>query len=311
MSVATNIVCFSWNAGGLKFCKTQTPRGSFSEFFSQKCLSPDFLNEVVETIDNNTRFAVFSTEDEDASNTYFHSNYLPTAMSTKGLVLYKGIKLAGVGDVTAGTAVEKGFFYDSKTIFNPNSLLSGDDPGLVKSAGMPKDGALRLSVYCRKEESEDLKEHKNSMEELDRKITVTSSQNIDNFAMGGAAISATMSGTPITFAAVSIGYNKAVGRELLEAKTQSFLATFGNKINTTFGDYNAIVFLMGDFATNVQNNINDRLEAMQTNDKQAVATILANTSFQDLQEGVDGAGHTFPPTWHRRRGKGTACSPSA
>jgi hypothetical protein len=133
MTSPFTIMCFSWNAGGLKLCETMSQskaddsRTGFKAFISMKrpCLAPDFFEEIRNTIDlRRPSLVVMTTQDEDSKDTYFHSDLLPTLMPEIGYSLLKRDKLNKVGEVASGLI-----------------------PQRVKT-GIPSGSALRISIYA-------------------------------------------------------------------------------------------------------------------------------------------------------------------
>jgi hypothetical protein len=100
------IFCFSWNAGGLSLCR-YNKRGGFKSFIArEKCVPVTFMetkkmNEILFKCD----VAVFSTEDELASGSYFHSDYLPKFMVTQGFNLLVKAKADSDGELADITGV--------------------------------------------------------------------------------------------------------------------------------------------------------------------------------------------------------------
>lgn len=131
-----SIMCFSWNAAGLRLCETMSQtkandaRQGFRAFITMKqpCVAPDFFEEIRAIIYARLpTMVVMATEDEDSSGTYFHSDLLPKSMPEIGYSQLKRDKLEGVGET---------------------SLLP--DINRIKS-GKPSGSALRMSIYVRSE----------------------------------------------------------------------------------------------------------------------------------------------------------------
>jgi hypothetical protein len=128
-----SIMCFSWNAAGLRFCSTmfehEKKKGFFAKIASTSdCVTPDFFDEISKVIrEKNPSLVVMSTQDEDISNTYFHAEFLETEMSRLKYSQLKRDKLDGVGETA------------SKNPYDPKFIPSGK----------PSGSALRMSIYAR------------------------------------------------------------------------------------------------------------------------------------------------------------------
>lgn len=129
-----NVMCFSWNASGLKLCETASQdkadkaRKGFMAFVSRKkpCLAPDFFEEIRNAIRSKSPgLVVMTTQDEDVTDTYFHAEFLPHSMGEIGYTLLKRDKLDGIGE-----AASRGYVDTVPT-------------------GTPSGSALRMSVYGR------------------------------------------------------------------------------------------------------------------------------------------------------------------
>jgi len=129
------IMCFTWNAAGLKICETSNEvdakkaRGGFFHWagVSKSCVSPNFFEEIRNKIlQENPKIVLITTQDEDDSKTYFHSDYLPNQMQGINYSLFKRDKLDGVGEPTS-----KNPYKDLKTVGLDN----------------PSKTAMRVSIY--------------------------------------------------------------------------------------------------------------------------------------------------------------------
>ena len=128
------IMCFTWNAAGLKLCETMSRvkaddvRKGFKAIVTmkQRCMIPDFFEEIRGTIKGrNPSLVVITTQDEDSSGTYFHSDLLISSMPEINYFLIKRDKLEDVGEVASGLS-----------------------QGTV-STGKPYGSAIRISIYAR------------------------------------------------------------------------------------------------------------------------------------------------------------------
>jgi len=152
------IMCFTWNAAGLKMCETSNEveakkaRGGFLNWMgvSKSCVSPNFFEEIRSKIlQENPKIVVITTQDEDDSKTYFHSDYLPSQMQGINYSLFKRDKLDGVGEPAS-----KNPYKDLKTVGLSN----------------PSKTAMRVSIYV-------LSELINQMEIDEKEISPSFMQN--------------------------------------------------------------------------------------------------------------------------------------
>jgi hypothetical protein len=134
MAAPFSIMCFAWNASGLKLCETMSQskadaaRTGFKAFITMKkpCITPDFFEGIrAVVLRRKPSLVVMSTEDEDSSDSYFHSDLLPGSMPEIGYTLLKRNKVAGVGGNFPASA-------------NENIVT-----------GKPYGSALRMSIYAR------------------------------------------------------------------------------------------------------------------------------------------------------------------
>jgi hypothetical protein len=104
-----NIIVFSWNANNLRICETMNQlkaneaRKGLLNIFSKPCLAPDFFENMRDIIKNKkANIVVVSTQSEDNSNSYFHSDLLYSQMLELKYVLLKRYKLENVGQLDSG-----------------------------------------------------------------------------------------------------------------------------------------------------------------------------------------------------------------
>ena len=86
-----NIMCFSWNAAGLRLCETMSQskannaRQGAIGVFKSSCVAPNFFEDIRDAIRQKLpALVVMVTEDEASTGSYFHSNLLPEAMPEIG-----------------------------------------------------------------------------------------------------------------------------------------------------------------------------------------------------------------------------------
>ena len=137
-----DIVCFSWNASGLRICESASQfdadkkRTGFRGLLKKPCIAPDFFENIRTYIkDKNPGVVVMTTQDEDEKDTYFHSDFLPMSMREIGYSLLKRDKMDGIGEKAS-----KG------------PVTTSEIP-----TGLPSGSALRSSIYVRNNELESFK----------------------------------------------------------------------------------------------------------------------------------------------------------
>lgn len=150
MSDNFSILIFTWNAGGLRLCETTSQAkansdrsGFFQSIFTKPCTAPDFFETVRSIIvTKKPSLVLITTQDEDNSNTYFHSDLLPNVIIPLNYSLLKRNKLESTGenksvfkDVpnvnSSGTAMRVSIFINNSEIDN----MTLDEPLLHKKFG--------------------------------------------------------------------------------------------------------------------------------------------------------------------------------
>lgn len=124
------IMCFSWNAAGLKLCETMSQakanQARSGILHRRPCIAPDFFEDIRSNINlRRPSLVVMTTQDEDSSGTYFHAELLPAQLPEIGYFLLKRDTLAGVGEAASGAIL----------------------PGVP--TGSPSGSTLRISIYAR------------------------------------------------------------------------------------------------------------------------------------------------------------------
>ena len=105
MSSPFTIMCFTWNASGLRICETlsqdkaDSSRKGFKLTKRADCVAPDFFLGIRDLIiQKQPTLVVMTTEDENNKDTYFHSELLPHEMSEHGYTLLKRDVLDNIGE---------------------------------------------------------------------------------------------------------------------------------------------------------------------------------------------------------------------
>lgn len=318
-----SIMCFSWNAAGLKLCETMSQskadeaRKGFRAFITLKkpCVAPDFFEEIRAIIyARRPSLVVMSTEDEDDSDTYFHSDLLPKAMPEIGYGQLKRDKLEDVGE---------------------SALFS--DISRIKS-GKPSGSALRMSIYALNQLIPELKFEEKKLAQFfgnDGQIEVSCKQGdrisgaigahvwhetygkflfiATHLASGGDALRV---GGLIDFSA----YRSATR----SANNLCLISIFSRLINIVpeeakpdhvilLGDLNYDIVVPGK--TNTQlipelaGNVNaSKIKELQKFDE--LKRALEDSPLVGFKEGVAGEGPLFLPTWKLARNRPDSCVPT-
>ena len=323
MSSPFSIMCFSWNASGLRLCETMSQskadesRKGFRAFISMKqpCISPDFFEGIRDIIrEKQPGLVVMVTEDEDKSDTYFHSDLLPTAMPEIGYGLLKRDKLQGVGEVASKV------------------------PQIKVPTGKPSGSALRISIYAKNDYLSGFK----SEEKVIKKFFGNDGQ-VESTCRAGDRISGAIASYvwhetygKFVFIAVNLpsgsdslkvgkGLDYATYRSAIKSANNICLISLLNKFvgsvpTESKPDH---IFLLGDMnydivvpnKTNMEvvselaaNISASKIKELQTSDELKGALGEALSGFK---EGVSGEGPLFMPTWRLARNRPDNCVPAA
>lgn len=162
------VLCFTWNADGLRLCNavsetdaTEQKRNFFGKIkraigINKNCVVPDFTGFIINGIRDASDIilAAVTTQGEDKSNSYFHSDVLPAAMKAIDFVLLRREKIDGVGDFASHVKY-------------PNDIESGK----------PSGSSLQLSIYAINKSIPNIREGDKKVREiiggLNKKITYT------------------------------------------------------------------------------------------------------------------------------------------
>lgn len=316
MTDPLTIVCFSWNADGLRLCETlsqakaDSARTGFRGFITQRqpCVVPDFFEGIRDIIRNKRPgLIVIVTEDEAATDTYFHAEFLPRAMTEMNYTLLKRNKLEGVSQPNKGRII----------------------------TGNPKDGALRVSIYAQNSVYYQFRAEEKDLNKFfgdDGQVTETCKQ--ENQKSGAIA---------------SYVWHETYGKFVFIA---THLATGANELGTsknlTYDQYrvtiravNAIclVNLLSKFVDNLANNqkpnhvfllgdLNYDIVIPNKTDAEVVKDIsqmsgagtfkslqqydelknaLKEAPLNDFKEGISNEGPTFLPTWRLAKRRDDSC----
>jgi len=176
MEANPNICIISWSANGLKICesldeiKVQKNRSSFFTKYLKSCDTPDMF-PTFDAIFNSPSpplLVVIGFTDEAESYTYFHSEFLPSYMSTRGysFISRDKLQLEGVCRmsiyarqtiaqvVVVGDKINKGFFREP-TVF-PTSMNIESSGVLASYVDVPGLGVLAFLLIKIEEDYENL-----------------------------------------------------------------------------------------------------------------------------------------------------------
>lgn len=323
-----SIMCFSWNAAGLRFCSTmfehEKQKGFFAKIASKSnCVTPDFFNDISAVIrDKNPSLVVMSTQDEDSSNTYFHAEFLGSEMSRLKYSQLKRDKLDGVGETASK---------------NPY------DPKLIPS-GAPSGSALRMSIYARNDIFDGLEIQEKKLRDFfsANKIPRTFKCEKDSTVAGAIATYVT-DPTYGKFAFITVHlplgtaaakYTKGMKykdfRQNIKVTNDFCLQQMKNKFLHSIPDEKMKpdhIFIMGDFNYDIlvdtgstvvdldgvrkwtANVDAGKIKQLQDWDELKVIKSPGNV-LEGFHEGVGGNGPWFLPTWRLVRGRGESCSKS-
>lgn len=338
------IMCFSWNAAGLRLCSSlATPKkGLFSR--GPSCVTPNFFQEINRLItDKKPSLVVMSTQDEDVSNTYFHAEFLAKEMPPLGYQLLQRDKLDGIGETASGNP------------FEPKDIPSGK----------PSGSALRMSIYANNSVFAGLQIQEKKITDFfsSKKIPRTFKCAQNNNVAGAIVAYVTQpiyqkiigpdgkpvpvkdtSGNQVTrrFAFINAHFPAgAAGAELIRqqatpgafehyrqgviAKNNFCLHELQTKFLQSIPDPNMKpqhIFLMGDLGYDIKidgggadpSKIIEWTKGLDAGKIKQLQTWddlnLVKTSgvLNGFHEGVDNNGPYFAPTWRMKRGRSVACT---
>lgn len=321
-SVPFNIMCFSWNASGLRLCESMSQlqadkaRTGLRGFLSKPCIAPDFFEDIRSNIrDKQPALVVMSTEDEDKSDTYFHSDLLQKLMPEIGYNLLKRDQKYGVGAVPAGI------------------------PQVNVPSGNPSGSALRISIYAR---DDVFPSFENNEKELNyffgNNGQLEATCPLGNKSAGAIASYVTHDVFG-KFVFITVDFpggidSLKIGRGL-DYASYRVVATSSNNICLSslinkFIDSLPVeakpdhIFLLGDLGFDIvvpnRHNIDvitelsNNLTAIKLKDLQKYDELTNsknyNSPLSGFKEGVSNEGPLFMPTWRLARGRPNECSPN-
>lgn len=320
MDTSLSIMCFTWNAAGLRLCETmsqtkanQNRQGLF--FKREPCLAPDFFEGIRTTIiTKKPMLVVMTTQNETSDETYFHAELLPSAMPEIGYSLLKRDKLNNVGDAASGFL-----------------------QGRVKT-GQPTGSALRMSIYVRLDEEASFRSQDRALANLFSNDGQLSASCQQGDRMSGAIASYVWH--PEYGKSIFIAIDLPVGSNALRVGKTMDYSTYrvATKSANTLCLINLLhefvdrlpdqskpdhIFLLGDMNYDIvvpgKKNVDvvaalsgdvtlAAVKKLQDNDELKKA--MTEEPLLGFKEGVSGEGPLFIPTWRLARGRGDRCSPN-
>jgi hypothetical protein len=317
--MALSIMCFSWNAAGLRICETMSQLKADQARTSYltrkpKCVAPDFFENIRDVI--RTRrpgLVVMVTEDEDSSGTYFHSDLLPASMPEIGYALLKRSVLDGVGEQPSGVKY--------------TGLITGDASG----------SSLRVSIYAINDMVASFKLEEKRLRGF---FTDGVKQEIikQNERIAGAIASYVWHpqygkfvfiATHLPAGTMALKINKGLDYATYRSAVRSANNICLINILTDFVEAVPVeakpdhVFILGDLnydivvpnkkaadiVRDLSANLNmAKIQELHTFDELHKA--LTDVPLLGFQEGIGGKGPLFMPTWRLARGRTDSCIPT-
>lgn len=322
MAAPFTIMCFSWNASGLRLCETMSQtkaddaRKGFRAFVTRKqpCLAPDFFEEIRSTINlRQPSLVVMTTQDESNSDTYFHSDLLPGSMAEIGYSLLKRDKLSGVGEAASGVVPQR------------------------VPTGKPSGSALRISIYAKNDVIGSLRAEERLLSRFfgnDGQVESTCTQG-DRVSGGIAAyvwhesygkfafiathlpsgVSSLKVGKDLDYASYRVASRSANSLCLLKLYNQ-FVASLPPESRPDhvflLGDLNYDVVVPGKKNIEVISELAANISPAKLKDLQKYDELkkaMEEVPLTGFKEGVSAEGPLFMPTWRLARGRADSCVP--
>lgn len=311
------ILCFSWNASGLKLCETMSQNKAYKArqgirglIKNKECLPPDFFEDIRKLIsEKQPVLVVMSTENEDSNNTYFHSEFLPDYMPEIGYSLLKRNKM----DMKVTP--------DSKVI-----------------TGTPSGSAIRMSIYARSDYTNEFMIEENIMVkffknngQMDFRCQYGDSTT---GAIGayvwhetyGKFLFITAHLVPgVKFLNVTDQLNyenyRSVNRSINNLCMISLMNQFVDSLaeeakpNHIFllGDLNSDIVVPGKKSIDITRELTSNTSIAKIKEYHKydeLKKVLDDAPLNGFKEGVSGEGPLFMPTWKLVRGREDSCVPN-
>ena len=305
---------FTWNTGGLRLCETSSQgradRSRYEALFPRAtCVAPDFF-EVIRDIVQRRRPEIIavSTSDEPATQSYFHSEFLPKIFGDIGYQLWSRETLHTVGDVASG-------------LQQANASTS----------------TLRCSLYLYATVQPAFKAGREQLRQYVPQSVATYRSTEHKRALGAIAIylyhptlgllcfvALDFPDLPNPFTQANETHQESY-REFILASNQLALLELMHqfyflppvRINQQLvdarpnyfflsGTFNYLLRLEGWSNTQLVENVVPNFEAYREYDE--FNTVKDKAPLKSLVEGIDNQGPAFAPTWKLARGRVEECS---
>lgn len=319
MAGPLTIMTFSWNAAGLRLCETLSQnkadmaRVGFKAkiTFKQSCLAPNFFEDIRTEIRNRApHLVVITTQDEDSSDTYFHSDVIPEVLSEIGYTMIKRDKQEGITDSTIGRPV----------------------------TGTPSGGAIRMSIYARDGQAMFFTHQEQSLD----KFFGNNGQTNMVIKQGSRIVGAIASyinhdvfgrfvfiAAHLPSGADDLQINKNMPYESYRAAMRasnslcfiSMLHKFVDSVSPEMrpehvfilGDLNYDIIIPGKSSVQVISELSNNLSQESIRNVaqyDELKKALLEPPLLGFKEGINGGGPTFMPTWKLARNRPDSCAPS-
>lgn len=318
------IMAFSWNADGLKLCESlsvqkieDARKGFMAKLRNKKdCIIPDFFNDIKSMIvAKKPSLVVFTTQDEDVSDTYFHAKLLSNALPEIGYNLLKRNKKEKIGERASG--------------------LKHTDV----QTGQPNGSALRISIYAKHEITNSLRVEEKQMRKFFKNDGQAEFICGTEFLKAGAIVSYVWHKVYGKFAFIAMHLPDS-GDLIKVGKNNYTYDTYRlkNKATTTLCTIRMLekfvlnvpveaqpnhIFLLGDMNSNISvpnknsteiiKDLTSNYNAMKIKELSQYDDLkqimVQGEALYGFKEGIGGEGPLFMPTWHLAKGRSSKCSP--
>jgi hypothetical protein len=274
---------------GIRFCETSSQveaDKTRAKWFTTKrktCMVPSFLTPVLTdltTISPDVFYIV--TQDEDESNTYLHADLLPAQLNPMGYHLYFNMKAVNVG------------------WFNPQDGIKDAHQLYPDLTDLPQGSALRMSVYVKRDQYDQWISYR---KQLDVEYPIVK-RIFDQSHHHGGALACHLR-HPQFGTIVIVGCNFPYSSNLVQLELSSGVADDKRRMSrliTKVGLSEILnVFrvpsidhfiIAGDFAADYSG---------KSDDDYITALKSPGDLLDDMTEGVNNGGPSFPPTYRYRR----------
>lgn len=316
------IMCFSWNASGLRLCETMSQskadeaRIGFKAFLTRKqpCIAPDFFEEIRASINlRKPSIVVMTTQDESNNGTYFHSNLLPLSMPEIGYSFLKRDKLSGIGE------------------------SASDVPYQIVPSGRPSGSALRISIYVKNNIVNEFHSSESFLSNFfgnngqtdaicdqgDR-VSGAIASYVNHYIYGKFAFVALHLPAGMSSLKVGKDLDYLSYRAASKATNSLCLLKLYNQLISSLspesrpdhifllGDFNYDIVIPGKKNIEIISELTANISAPKLKDLQRYDELkraMEDVPLLGFKEGVSAEGPLFLPTWRLARGRTDTCSP--